>query len=40
MAIKVLVGSEFINVGSVCAPKIGLPGNIKKLLWEDLDMVI
>ena len=40
MAIKVLVGSEFINVISAYAPQIGLPDDIKKLFWEDLDMVI
>jgi len=40
MAIKVLVGSEIINMVSVYAPQIGLPDDIKKLFWEDLDMVI
>jgi len=40
MAIKVLVDSEFINVVSVCAPQIGLPDDIKRLFWEELDMVI
>ena len=40
MAIKVLVGSEFINVVSVYAPQIGLPHDIKRLFWEELDMVI
>ena len=40
MAIKVLVGSKFINVISVYTPQIGLPDNTKKLFWEDLDMVI
>jgi len=40
MAIKVLVGSEFVNVVSVYAPQIGLLDDIKKLFWEDLDMVI
>jgi len=40
MTIKVLVGSEIINVVSVYAPQIGLPDDIKKVFWEDLDMVI
>ena len=35
-----VVGSEIINVLSVYAPQIGLPDNIKKLFWEDLDMAI
>jgi len=30
MAIKILVGSEFINVVSVYAPQIGLSNDIKK----------
>ena len=40
MAIKVLVGSEVINVVSVYAPQIGMSDDTKKLFWEDLDMVI
>ena len=40
MAIKVLVGSEFLNVVSVYAPQIGLPEDINRLFWEELDMVI
>ena len=40
MAIKVLVGSIFVNVVSVYAPQVGLPEDIKKLFWEDLDMII
>ena len=40
MAIKVLVGSEFIHVVSAYAPQAGLPEDIKKLFWEDLDIVI
>jgi len=40
MAIKVLVGSEFINVVSVYVPQIGLPDDIKRLFWEELDMAI
>jgi len=40
MAIKVLVGTEFINVVSVYAPQIGLQDDFKKLLWEDLDTII
>jgi len=40
MAIKVLVGSVFVNVVSVYLPQIGLPDDIKKPFWKDLDMVI
>ena len=40
MAIKVLVGLEFINIVSVYTPQIGLPDDIKRLFWEELDMVI
>jgi len=40
MAIKVLVGSEFLNVVSVYAPQISLPEDINRLFWEELDMVI
>ena len=40
MAIKVLVGSEFINVTSVYTTQVGLLDDIKKLFCEDLDMVI
>jgi len=40
MAIKVLMGSEFLNVVSVYALQIGLPDDIKRLVWEVLDMVI
>jgi len=40
MAIKVLVGSVFVNVVSVYAPQVGLPEETKKLFWEDLDEVI
>jgi len=40
MAIRVLVGSEIINVVSAYAPQAGLPEDIKKLFWEDLDIVI
>jgi len=40
MTIKVLVGSVFVNVVNIYAPQIGLPDDIKKLFWEDLDMVI
>jgi len=40
MVIKVLVGSEFINVISVYALQIGLPDDIKRLFWEELDMLI
>ena len=39
MAIKVLVGSVFVNVVSVYAPQVGLPEETKKLFWEDLDEV-
>jgi len=40
MAIKVVVGSEILNVISVYTLQIGLPDNIKKQFWENLDMVI
>jgi len=40
IAIKVLVGSEFINLVSVYAPQIDLSDDIKTLFWEDLDMTI
>jgi len=39
MAIKILVGSVFVNVVSVYAPQVGLPEDTKKLFWEDLDAV-
>jgi len=40
MAIKVVVGSEVLNVVSIYTPQIGLPDNVKKQFWEDLDFVI
>ena len=40
MAIKVLVGSVFVNVVSAYAPRVGQPEETKKLFWEDLDEVI
>jgi len=40
MAIKVVVGSEILNVVSVYAPQIGLSDDVKKQFWEELDMVI
>jgi len=40
MAIKVMVGSEILNVVSVYAPQMGLSDNVKKQFCEDLDMVI
>jgi len=40
MAIKVVMGSEILNVVSVYPPQIGLPDDIKMQFWEDLDMVI
>jgi len=39
MAIKVLVGSVFVNVVSVYAPQVDLPEETKELFWEDLDEV-
>jgi len=39
MAIKVLVGSVFVNVVSVYVPQVGLSEETKKLFWEDLDEV-
>jgi len=40
MTIKVLVGSEMLNVVSVYAPQIGFLDDIKKQFWDDLDIVI
>ena len=40
MAIKVVVGSEILNVVSVYAPQIGLSEVIKKQFREESDMVI
>ena len=40
MAIKVVVGTEFLNMVSIYAPQSGLPDDIKKQFWEDLDTVI
>jgi len=40
MAIRVVVGSEILNVVRVYAPQIDLPDDIKKQFWEDLNMVI
>jgi len=39
MAIKVVVGSEILNVVRVYAPQIGWVEDIKKQYWEDLDCV-
>jgi len=40
MAIEVAVGSKVVSVVSVYTPHIGLPDDIKKQFWEDLDLVI
>jgi len=40
MPIKLVVGSEALNVVSVSAPQVGLGEEIKKLSWEDLDEVV
>ena len=40
MFVKLVVGSEVLNVLSIYAPHIGLGDNIKRLFWEDLDEVI
>jgi len=40
IAIKVVVGSDILNVVSIYAPQIGLAEDIKKQFWEDLDMII
>jgi len=40
MSIKLVVGSEILNVVSVYAPPIGLGEDIKRLFWEELDEAI
>ena len=40
ISIKLVVGSEILNVVSVYAPQIGLSEEIKRLFWEDLDEVV
>jgi len=40
IAIKVGMRSEIINMFSVYTPQIGLPDDMKKQFWEDLDLVI
>ena len=40
MAIKVVVGSVILNVVSVYEPQIGLSNEVKKHLWEDLDLFV
>ena len=37
MAVKILVESDIFNVVGVYAPQIGLPDDIKKQFWEDLE---
>jgi len=37
---KLVVGSKISNVISVYAPQIGLDEDIKRLFWEDLNVVI
>jgi len=40
MYVKSVVGLEIFNVVSMYAPQIGMNEDIKKLFWEDLDVVI
>jgi len=40
MSIKLVVGSEILNIVSVYAPQVGLSEEIKRLFWEDLDEVV
>ena len=40
MSIKLVVGSEVLNVVSVYAPQVGLGEESKRLFWEDLDEVV
>jgi len=40
MSIKLVVGSEVLNVVSVYAPQRALSEKIKRLFWEDLDEVV
>jgi len=40
MSVKLVVGSEILNVVSVYAPQVGLDEETKRLFWEDLDEVV
>jgi len=40
MSIKLVVGSEILNVVSVYTPQVGLGEKSKRLFWEDLDEVV
>ena len=40
MSIKLMVGSEVLNVVSVYSPQVGLGEDFKRLFWEDLDEVV
>jgi len=40
MSIKLVVGSEILNIVSVYGPQVGLGKEIKRLFWEDLDKVV
>ena len=40
LSIKLVVGSEVLNVVSIYGPQVGLDEEIKKLFWEDLDEVV
>jgi len=40
MSIKLVVGSEILNIVSVYAPQVGLGEESKRLFWEDLDEVV
>jgi len=40
LSIKLVVGSEVLNVVSVYAPQVWLDEEMKRLFWEDLDEVV
>ena len=40
MSIKLVVGSEILNIVSVYTPQVGLDKEIKRLFWDDLDEVV
>ena len=40
LSIKLVMGSEVLNVVSAYAPQVGLDEEIKRLFWEDLDEVV
>jgi len=40
MSVKLVVGSEILNVVSVYVPQVGLDEETKRLFWEDLEEVV